>query len=48
MREKIAMDNGTILKFEQVMHMEQRVQAISFRPCLVGGWKNFDERETML
>ena len=30
MREKIAMDNSTILKFEQVMHMEQRVQAISF------------------
>jgi len=25
MREKIAMDNSTILKFEQVMHMEQRV-----------------------
>jgi len=30
MREKIAMDNSTILKFEQVMYMEQRVQAISF------------------
>jgi len=30
MREKIALGNGNILKFEQVMYIEQRVQAISF------------------
>jgi len=30
MREKIALGNGTILKFKQVMYIEQKVQAISF------------------